>query len=92
MKDWRLNALPNQVMYFLVAALLGLFIGLAIKLEVLVSGYFNKQDIFSCRFWFCGLILSRLTTYTYDVDRQLDRARYLSRARFTSKIDHVTDR
>jgi len=43
-------------------------------------------------FWFCGLILARLTTCTYDVGGQLDRARYLSRARFTSKIDHVSDR
>jgi hypothetical protein len=38
------------------------------------------------------LILARLTTCTYDVDGQLNRARYLSRARFTSKIDHVTNR
>jgi hypothetical protein len=38
MKDWRLDALPNLVIYFLVAvALLGLFVGLAIRLEVLVS-------------------------------------------------------
>jgi hypothetical protein len=79
MKDWRLHALPDLVIYLLAAALLELFVGLAI-------------------FWFrvsgsvCGLIPARLTTYTYDVDRQLDRARYLFRARFTSKIDHVTDR
>jgi hypothetical protein len=93
MKDWRLNALPNLVIYLLAAALLGLFVRLAIFwFGFLVSSCFNKQDIFSCRFWFCGLILARLTTYTYDVDRQLDRARYLSRARFTSKINHVTDR
>jgi hypothetical protein len=59
MKDWRLDALPDLVAYLLVAAaLLGLFVGLAIR----------------------------------DVDRQLNRARYLSRARFTSKIDRVTDR
>jgi hypothetical protein len=40
----------------------------------------------------CGLILARLTTCTYNVDGQLDGARYLSRAQFTSKIDHVTNK
>jgi hypothetical protein len=81
MKDWRLHALPDRVAYLLVAAALpGLFVGLAIRLEARVSGFV------------CGLIPARLTTYTYDVDRQLDRARYLFRARFTSKIDHVTDK
>ena len=38
------------------------------------------------------LVLARLTTCVYHVDGQLDGARYLSRARFTSKIDHVTNR
>jgi hypothetical protein len=38
MKDWRLDALLNLVIYLLVvAALLGLFVGLVIRLEVLVS-------------------------------------------------------
>jgi glucose-6-phosphate-specific signal transduction histidine kinase len=78
MKDWRLHALPDLVAYLLAAALLGLFVGLAIRLEVSSS--------------VCGLIPARLTTYTYDVDKQLNRARNLSRARFTSKIDHVTDK
>jgi predicted ABC-type sugar transport system permease subunit len=41
---------------------------------------------------FCALILTRLTTCTYNVGGQLDGARYLSRARFTSKIDHVTNK
>jgi hypothetical protein len=41
---------------------------------------------------FSRLILARFTTCTYNVDRQLDRARYLSRARFIGKIDHVSDR
>jgi hypothetical protein len=36
-------------------------------------------------------MLARLTTCTYNVGRQLDGARYLSRARFTSKVDHVTN-
>jgi hypothetical protein len=55
MKDWRLDALPDRVAYLLVAATLpGLFVGLAIKR---VPGSF------------CRLILARLTTYTYDVDR-----------------------
>jgi hypothetical protein len=43
-------------------------------------------------FWFCGLVLARLTTCSYHVDGQLNRARYLSRARFAGKIDHVTNR
>jgi hypothetical protein len=30
MKDWRLDALPDLVTYLLAAALLGLFVGLAI--------------------------------------------------------------
>jgi hypothetical protein len=40
----------------------------------------------------CGLILAWLTTCTYNVDGELDGARYLSRAQFTSKIDYVTNR
>jgi hypothetical protein len=37
MKDWRLDALPNLVIYLLVAAaLLGLFVRLTIRLKVLV--------------------------------------------------------
>jgi hypothetical protein len=35
------------------------------------------------------LVLARLS---YHVDGQLNRARYLSRARFTGKIDHMTNR
>jgi hypothetical protein len=40
MKDWRLHALLNLVIYlFVAAALLGLFVGLIIKFEVRVSGF-----------------------------------------------------
>jgi hypothetical protein len=40
MKDWRLDALSDRVTYLLVAAaLLGLFVGLIIRLEVRVSGF-----------------------------------------------------
>jgi fructose-specific phosphotransferase system IIC component len=55
MKDWRLNALLNQVMYLLIIAILpGLFVRLTIK-WVLKSFY--------------KLILAQLTTYAYNMDR-----------------------
>jgi hypothetical protein len=40
MKDWRLDALSDRVTYlFMAAALLRLFVGLTIKLEIRVSGF-----------------------------------------------------
>jgi hypothetical protein len=56
MKDWRLHALFNLVIYLLAAALLRLFVGLTI-FWFRVSGSV------------CGLIPARLTTYTYDVNK-----------------------
>jgi hypothetical protein len=69
------------------------------SLRASLSSYLGLGPSFSSRWlnlaialFILWLILTRLTTYAYHVDRQLNRARYLSRARITSKINHVTNR